>query len=280
MTIEEAYNHFVQQLESIYDQREAANIADWVFESVSGLKRVDRLIKKKEEITDERLFDILKELLTHKPVQYVLGEAWFCKMKFRVNEHVLIPRPETEELVENVRMCECVNVRINPGILDIGAGSGCISISLKKIIPQGIVIGIDVSDEALKVARENAVELNADVEFIQLNFLDKNEWGGLGKFDVIVSNPPYIPVNEKAKLDKNVALFEPHLALFVEDHDPLIFYRKIAEFAKGHLNTNGKIFVEVHEDYASEVSAIFKQHSFETEIRKDLYRRNRIVTAG
>ena len=281
MTVKHAYNHITDQLKTIYEPREAQSITDWVFESIAGIKRLDWLLKQHEEIDTQKLFEALDELLTHKPVQYVLGEAWFYKMKFRVNEFVLIPRPETEELVEDVRIGELEDGRMkNISILDIGTGTGCIAIALNKNVLGSTVTGIDISEEALNVAKENSIELGADIEFIQLDFLNKNEWRRLAKFDVIVSNPPYIPANEKEKLEKNVTEFEPHLALFVADNDPFIFYRRIAEFAKDHLQIDGKLFVEIHEDYATEVSSIFKSCNFKTEIKKDMYGRDRIVKAG
>jgi len=289
MTIEESYNHFVKKLNSIYDLREAGNITDWVFESVAGIKRIERLIRKNEQLNFKLLDVALKDLLTAKPVQYVLGEAWFCKMKFKVNEHVLIPRPETEELVEGVSQLLSgyggpslrSGVRMkNPAILDIGTGSGCIAISLKKALPGVNVMGIDVSADALELAKENARDLDSDVSFIQLDFLDEKSWKELSKYDVIVSNPPYIPLKEKEKLAKNVTHFEPGVALFVADEDPFIFYRKIGDFSKDHLNENGKIFVEVHQDFATPVAEIFQQQKLQTEIKKDMFGKDRIIIAG
>jgi release factor glutamine methyltransferase len=280
MTIEEAYNNFTEKLKTIYEPREANNVADWIFES-EGIKRLNRITGKQTTInqsTDQLINKKLKQLLQHKPVQYVLNEAWFYKMKFFVNEHVLIPRPETEELVEwIVEELKMKNEKLK--ILDIGSGSGCISIALKKELPGSEIISIDVSEEALKVARQNAIEQNVKIEFVQLDFLNEKSWSSLKSYNIIVSNPPYIPQNEKSKLDKNVIEHEPHLALFVQDNDPFIFYKRISEFAGSHLKKKGKIFVEVHEDYAAQVQKIFKERGFKIERRKDLHGRDRMICA-
>lgn len=287
MTIEEAYNNFTQQLKSISEVREANNIADWVFES-AGLKRLDRITNKLNQInesTHKQLNEKLRQLLQHKPVQYVLNEAWFYKMKFFVNEHVLIPRPETEELVEWVveeirnKKLEIRNKEVLFSILDIGSGSGCIPVALKKELPDAAITSIDISYEALEVAKQNATTQNVKIEFIQLDFLDVKSIKPLPLFNIIVSNPPYIPENEKSKLDKNVVDHEPHLALFVGDNDPFIFYKTIAAFAKTHLKKEGEIFVEVHENYAEEVKKIFEGKNFKTETRKDIYGRERMIKA-
>ncbi len=287
MAIDELYKQFVEQLKTIYDERESANIADWVFESVTGIKKLDRIIDKQQELnnsTIQQLQIVLQQLLRHKPVQYILGEAWFYKMKLKVNEHVLIPRPETEELVEwvieeirNKKADELITHNSQFNILDIGAGSGCISIALKKESPDADIFAIDVSDDALKVAHQNAADHKTAIHFWHLDFLNERLWQSLKSFNIIISNPPYIPANEKNKIPKNVVEHEPHLALFVADNDPFIFYKKIASFAYGHLKDGGKVFVEVHEDYSNQVQKLFAEKNFKTEIRKDLFGRERMI---
>ncbi|MDE3185427.1 MAG: peptide chain release factor N(5)-glutamine methyltransferase [Bacteroidota bacterium] len=276
MTTEKAYIDFVKSLKTIYDKREADNIADWIFEKITGSKRLERRFKRNNELKESEIWQLqnyLKELLQHKPVQYVLQEAWFYKMKFFVNGNVLIPRPETEELVEWI-----INDASKPtNIIDIGTGSGCIGIALKKELPRANVTAIDRSEKALEVAKINSIELNAEINFLQINFLKEEEWKSLQKYDLIVSNPPYIPIKEKEKLAKNVTEYEPGLALFVENNDPYIFYKKIAEFSKTHLKSNGKIYVEVHEDFAKEVKTIFVNAGFEVEIKKDIYGKERMI---
>ena len=296
MTVNELYKNFVGQLKIIYDERESTNITDWVFES-AGIKKLDRITEKRKQLnnsTVEQLNTKLLELLKHTPVQYVLGEAWFFKMKLFVNEHVLIPRPETEELVEwvvedvrgkmyDVRSKKSLNIPHPTShivhILDIGTGSGCIAIALKKELPGAEIFAIDVSKDALDIAKKNASDQNAEINFLQIDFLNEDHWKSLQSFHIIISNPPYIPESEKTKLAKNVVEHEPHVALFVTNYDPFIFYREIASFASKHLKENGKVYVEVHEDYSKEVQKIFAEKKFKTEIKKDIYGRDRMICA-
>ena len=285
MTTAQAYIDFKKKLEIIYNDREADNITDWIFENVTGLKKWERRIDQNNELSEidsNKLKKYLEESLQHKPVQYVLNEAWFYKRKFYVNENVLIPRPETEELVElivaDVRST-MLDVRYKESfrIIDIGTGSGCIPVSLKMELPYANVSAIDVSEKALFVAKKNAVELNAEIDFFQIDFLKENERNALQQYDIIVSNPPYIPIKEKEMLAKNVTEFEPGIALFVPDNNPFIFYEKMAKFAKSHLKENGKIYVEVHEEYAKNIKAIFENAGFISTIKKDIYGKERMV---
>ena len=285
MTAAQFYSLFLEKLVSIYDKREAENITIWVLENITGLKKWE--IRKSEGDLDSnvtlQLHKYLDELLQHKPVQYVLHEAWFYKMKFFVNEYVLIPRPETEELVSlivhDVKNKNHDSADNHFNIIDIGTGSGCIAISLKKELPGYDIIAIDISEKALSVAGKNANDLNATVEFLEINFLDESKWNLLPKYDVIVSNPPYIPGKETNTMEKNVTDFEPSIALFVPDNDPLIFYKAICKFAHSHLHEGGSIYVEVHENYAGEVSNIFGRNDFRCEIIKDIYGKERMIRA-
>ena len=282
MTVDECYKELVVQLRSIYDEREAANIADWVVERITGIKRIDRITdrqKQLDKITVQQLNNVQQQLLSHKPVQYVLGEVWFFKMKLKVNEHVLIPRPETEELVEWV-VDEFRMHSSGLRILDIGTGSGCIPIAVKRELPAAEVFAIDISEYALSVAKENADAQNAVINFLKLDFINETAWGSLPSFDIIISNPPYIPEKEISSLPENVVEYEPHLALFVTDEDPFVFYKKIAAFSNGHLKDGGKIFVEINERYAEEVKLIFEENHFTTETRKDMYGRERMISAS
>lgn len=285
MTRGEAYIDFIKKLETIYDGREAENISDWIFERTTGMKRWERKVNPHKEIKNseyQQLQKYLQELLKHKPVQYVLNESWFYKRKFFVNEDVLIPRPETEELVEWVVSGFDLQ---NPddskptNILEIGSGSGCISISLKKELPGAHVTAIDISAKALEVAKKNAGELNAEINFLQIDFLDETKWDSISECDIIVSNPPYIPFNEKEGLKKNVIDFEPELALFVEDNDPFIFYKKIARFSETHLKKEGKIYVEISEIKAEEIKGVFEKEGFVATIKKDIYGKERMIKA-
>ena len=316
MTIKAIYRNFLTQLQNIYSLNEATVITDWVFEKAAAIKRADIIANPDQPVnplTNDLLTIKLHELLQHKPVQYVLGEAWFCNMKLTVNKQVLIPRPETEELVQlassNGQVAVGNNLTVSKEqevgnwkqevgrkkqeigsrkqaeyiqfhILDIGTGSGCIAIALKKALPGTLVSALDISEGALAVAKENAITQNETITFLQVDFLDEAQWERLPMFDMIVSNPPYIPFGEKEKLDKNVSVYEPHTALFVPDDTPLLFYQKIAAFGKKHLNENGKIFVEIHEDHAKETASLFSQSYPEVIIKKDIFGKERIVIAS
>lgn len=281
MTVNELYRSLLTDLERLYPKSEATNISYLVFEHISGITR-QGIIKDPEKLVDkktEALFaDCILQLKMYKPVQYITGEAWFYKMKLKVSPAVLIPRPETEELVESATSY----LTGKPGltVLDIGTGSGCIAIAIKKNKPDAFATAIDVSSEALEIARENSIAQQTEINFLQIDFLDENMWKTLPSFDVIISNPPYIPSNEKNALDKNVIEFEPHLALFVENNRPLLFYEKIAAFGKTHLNKNGKIFLETHEQYAEETAFLFNNDLYTAEIKKDLSGKKRMVIAS
>jgi len=283
MTIKEYYRHYLRKLQTIYDLDEASVMAGWVFENKAGLKRSD-ILKDPELLlnidTIEKLNYTLHRLLQHEPVQYILGETLFCNLRFKVNQHVLIPRPETEELVEWIIEDDKKETHERHiSIMDIGTGSGCIAIAIKKKLPGINVSAIEVSKDALVTARENAIDNETKIDFIQLDFLDESSWNELHQFDIIVSNPPYIPVNEKEKLDKNVTLFEPHTALFVPDHSPLLFYEKIALFAKKHLKEDGKLYVETHEEFANATAHVFSKQFQEVELKQDLLGKNRMIKA-
>ena len=284
MTNKQIYRQFLHQLEQIYSSLEAMTITDWTFETVAGLKRSD-LIKNPDQVVENKIIlqlnSCLTELMQHKPIQYVLGEAWFFKIKFKVNDQVLIPRPETEELVQLI-LDDYNNKKYSQesgkilSILDIGTGSGCIAIALKNNLTNSVVHATDVSESALEIAKENALNLKAKINFISLDFLNENSWHQLPNIDIIISNPPYIPFEEKKILDKNVTHYEPHQALFVTDSSPFIFYEKIAAFGKKHLLANGKIFVEFHEDFAIQTAAIFEV-DYLVETKKDIFGKDRML---
>lgn len=277
MTVQAAQHHLMHQLSTIYDSREAANIADWVMENLTGFKKIDRLINKEASLNPQQLVlleEYTGELLLHKPIQYVLHEAWFCGMKLYVDENVLIPRPETEELVEWI-IADKPSAR---SILDVGTGSGCIPIALKKKLPKAEVYACDVSKPALELAMKNAREHDTLVNFLQIDFLHKNNWPALPKVDILVSNPPYIPLKDKAAMNRNVVQYEPHLALFVQDNDPLIFYAALAGFALSNLLPGGAIYAEIHEDLGNSVQELFSAKGFaHTELKKDMQGKNRMI---
>lgn len=280
MNLREVFERFKRQLLSYYDDNESVNISELVFDTILGVKKQDILMKGSTEIPPSKaqeINEIAARLQNNEPVQYILGEAWFYHLPFKVTNAVLIPRPETEELAW---LCIKFIEETNPkNLIDIGTGSGCIAVTIKNHYPQLLVDAIDVSEGALAIAAENAAKLKTNVNFSRIDFLNEAEWGKLGNYDIIISNPPYIPISGKDKMNVNVTAFEPHLALFTSDEDPFIFYRKIAAFAIEHLNKNGKIFTEVHEDYAKNVAEIFMNKGLNTTIIKDMQGKERIVTA-
>ncbi|HTN08383.1 peptide chain release factor N(5)-glutamine methyltransferase [Agriterribacter sp.] len=294
MTIYEGYRFVCEALYSIYERREAENVAALVMEKITGLGRMERMLHKDQilpEAEEDRLSHYTTLLLQQQPVQYVVGEAWFYGMPLYVNEHVLIPRPETEELVEWVMKDEKNRLQGagykgqgtggSPAILDIGTGSGCIAMALKKSIPESDVYAIDVSSKALAVAQQNAKTQQTAVQFLQIDFLNAAQTNALPLFDIIVSNPPYIPEKDKTDMHKNVLDFEPHAALFVKDNDPLLFYWAIAAFAGQHLQPDGCVYTEIHETMGEAVKNIFTQKGFtHTVVRKDMQGKDRMVSAA
>ena len=282
MTIAAARKYITEKLITIYDDGESTSIADLVLEHLTGKNKSEISSGKQSIITTEqkeKLELLLTRLLKHEPVQYVLNESWFAGMKFYVDKNVLIPRPETEELVEWI-IDNCKFPVNELKILDIGTGSGCIPIALKRRIRKAEVWSCDISAEAIEVAKRNAVTLGAEVNFMQLDFLNKNTWNQLPNFDIIVSNPPYVPEQNKAAMKPNVLQYEPATALFVPDNNPLIFYKAIAEFGKTHLNKDGNIYCEIHEDSGETVLNLFKDSGYKTELKKDMQEKDRMIRSG
>jgi release factor glutamine methyltransferase len=270
-----------QQLRGIYPEGEANSISDWVLEYITGKRRAERIASRKEGLEKEEqdiLDGILTRLMKQEPVQYVLKQAWFCGLKFYVDNRVLIPRPETEELVEWV-ISNCKFPIDQLTILDVGSGSGCIPVALKRRIRKADVWSCDKSKEALTVAIKNAEALGTTVHFIELDFLDHNQWQHLPDVNVIVSNPPYIPQHEGSQLAPNVREHEPHMALFVPDNDALVFYSAIAAFGKLKLKKEGSIYAEIHEDKAKEVLQVFCAQGYQCEIKKDMQGKERMIKA-
>lgn len=283
MTLHEAQQQLTKSLYDLYDNREAANISDWVMEHVTSMRKIDRIMHKQSPLPPEQIDQLqlyTRELLAHKPVQYVLHEAWFCGLPFYVDENVLIPRPETEELVEWIVTEAGGQKPTSPlSILDIGTGSGCIPISLKKKLPQAEVYACDVSEQALAVASKNAATQQTQVHFLPADFLNTETWPALPAVDIIVSNPPYIPYHNQNSMLQNVLAWEPHLALFVPNEDALVFYDAIARFAQKKLRPGGHIFVEIHEDLGAQTKALFELKGFKAEVKKDFQGKDRMVKA-
>lgn len=294
---------FIRELSSIYDEGEAESFFYLILEEKKQLRRIDLALQPDLVFSEADLQvwnSILEQLKLEIPVQYLLGKTHFYGLDFEVNENVLIPRPETEELVdwiiqENLKISSA-QFGIVSGekfkdlkILDIGTGSGCIAISLAKNLSNAQVFAIDVSEKALATAKKNAVMNQVEVNFIKTDILKTNDLEKLPasnfqfptQFDIIVSNPPYVRNLEKQEIKKNVLDHEPHLALFVEDDNALIFYRKIAELARKNLSPNGQLYFEINQYLGKEMVELLENLNFVTiELRKDIYGNDRMTRSS
>lgn len=274
------YQFYIEKLQTIYNIDESKAITNNVFEELLLVKPHQIKILN-IDISDEEennLLTILDRLLSHEPIQYILGKAWFYGNKFLVNKHTLIPRNETEELVELVvKTINNADFK-TPKILDIGTGSGCIAISLKLAIENSNVFALENSQEALLIAKQNAKELNAAINFIEDDILNIANPLTNQLFDVIVSNPPYILEKEKVEIETNVLNFEPHEALFVNNNEPLKFYEAIANYALQYLKTNGFLFFEINQKYGNETVKMLEEKGFlEIELLHDINGNDRMV---
>lgn len=275
---------FYTDLIEKYDKEEVSNFFYILSEFYYGINRLKLALSPDIEIENPKpILEALALLKVDKPIQYILGETEFFGLNFKVNEHVLIPRPETEELVSWVLAyySECSRESQNLNILDIGTGSGCIAISIAKNLPNAKVYALDVSEKALETAKQNAKLNNVEIEFIQDSILNPGHAELVStsvKFDVVVSNPPYVRILEKARMRPNVLDNEPHLALFVEDNNPLLFYKAICEFAKVNLKSNGKLFFEINEYLGEEMTDLLKEFNFlDIELKKDVFSKDRMI---
>ena len=272
--------YYCEQLCSIYDKDEANAMILILLEHYFNIDRIKMALEPDLRISESEMLTFhfaVKDLLKNKPIQYIIGETEFCDMKFKVNENVLIPRPETSEMIYKIVERQKTKDKRQLSILDIGTGSGCIAISIAKQIPNNKVYALDISEKALAVAKENASNNNVDVTFIHDDILSlKNKIET--KFDIIVSNPPYVRELEKAEMRNNVLDWEPHNALFVSNDDPLIFYRNILEFAKTNLNQEGEIWFEINEYLGKEMTDLCKEYGFsDVEIFKDFRGKERAL---
>ena len=273
---------FIEALETIYGFDEAESFFYLILEDKFQMKRLDLALDPAFEFSADALNvweELVTQLKTEIPIQYLLGNTEFFGLSFLVNENVLIPRPETEELVDwIIQEDKKIERQKEIKILDIGTGSGCIAISLAKNIPNAAVFAIDVSAKALKVAKKNAEINNVSVTFLEKNILETDDLEE--QFDIIVSNPPYVRNLEKQEIKKNVLDNEPHLALFVDDFDALIFYRKIALLATKNLKQGGKLFFEINQYLGAEMIALLHDNGFESvSLRKDIYGNDRMTRA-
>lgn len=278
MTVSALVDLFRQELVPIYGKGEVEQFIALAFEDVLEYSKLDIFMHGQEAIPNDliaRFFEILEKLKESKPIQYILGKTVFYGLPLQVNKHVLIPRSETEELIHWILKAEGKKPET---ILDLGTGSGCIALALKDQIKSARVYGADISIAALNVAKNNAIDNDLQVEFFQFDIISQESLGFM-KFDLIVSNPPYVRISEKEWMEKNVLNNEPHLALFVEEEDPLLFYRKIVDLAEGHLNKHGRLFFEINEAYGAEVVQLLKDRGFENvTMKKDFNGKDRMVS--
>ena len=278
MSVSTIVQLFRQELSSMYPKGEVESFIALAFEDVLEYSRVEVIMNTHEVIPFqyiERFFGILESLRKFQPIQYILGKTVFYGLPIQVNSHVLIPRPETEELVHWI-----LKDKWDEGItvLDLGTGSGCIALALKDHLKKAVVHGADISIEALNVAKRNAVENGLPVDFFQFDIISQESLGFM-KYDIMVSNPPYVRMSEKEWMQKNVLNHEPHPAIFVDEEEPLIFYRKIVDLAQGHLKKRGKIFFEINEAYGPDVVQLLEDRGYEeVTLKKDYNGKDRMVS--
>lgn len=280
MSLQELKQVFKEALASEYESIELNSLMSMLFEHITGWDQIKQVLNKdlplSKEIID-KTNEALLSLKEGKPIQYIIGKAWFMGNEYKVDESVLIPRPETEELVDWI--IEYATIIDKPlQILDVGTGSGCIPISLKLALPNCMLAGLDISETALQTAKHNAAKLNADISWMQEDILNTTYLPN--QFDIIVSNPPYIPFKENVNMQVQVKYFEPPIALFVKDADPLIFYRTIARLGKQYLKPNGQLFFEMHYDQGKALLTLFEEMGFHAELRQDMFGKDRMLRAS
>ena len=274
-------SYYAQQLFKIYDERETETFIFMLLEEYAGISKSEIIINPELTINESELLNIhfaVKDLKNFKPIQYILGKTEFFGIPILVNPDVLIPRPETEELVDWV--IQDANKDKQSSILDVGTGSGCIAIALKNALPKATIHAIDNSSKALEIANQNALMNQADIKFSQLDFLEKKDWNNLGQYDIVISNPPYVRHMEKVEMKKNVLNYEPESTLYVDDNNPLIFYKSIAEFGLDHLKINGSIYCEINQYLSKETVKLFGSYGFkDIQLKKDFKGNDRFIKA-
>jgi release factor glutamine methyltransferase len=280
MSLQEIKIFLKQKLASKIDAVELSSLIGMLIEAVTGWNRMQQIVNVNTELTKEQQTQIeqyAEQLLSGKPIQYILAKAWFMGNEIMVNEHVLIPRPETEELVEwIISYASIMNKPLS--ILDLGTGSGCIPIALKLALPNCTLTGLDISKDALAVAQMNAKNLNVSIDWMEEDILNTAALDT--SYDIMVSNPPYIPLREKKDMQEQVLNFEPSIALFVSNEDPLIYYRAIAKIGKQNLSKNGQLFFEIHYDQGKAILALLDELNYHAELRQDSFGKNRMIRAS
>jgi release factor glutamine methyltransferase len=269
-----------EKLSLLYPPSEVESLTRLILEHVTGLSRLHLHLNQTEQLPDAKIMQIMEivnRLQSHEPIQYIIGETEFYGLKFTVSPGALIPRAETEELVDWIVHEEGARSK---SLLDIGTGSGCIPIAIDKNSGMELIEGWDISEDALKLARHNAARNNSKVQFSLQDIFQPTGIAASAKWDVIVSNPPYILVEESDQMERNVVEYEPHMALFVPNHDPLVFYRAIALFAKDHLQLHGNLYFEINESQGAQVVELLSAHGFcDILIRKDFQGKTRMIRA-
>jgi len=281
MTLAESLKHQFQRLQAVTDADEARAMSTVLLEYVLQIEREQFHKQQHTTLTPfeiDHLSTLSNRVINGEPLQYVLGEAWFCGLKLMINPHVLIPRPETEELVEWI-ISNCRFPVSTLQILDIGTGSGCIALALKRRIRKAHVTAADIDENALQVARHNASALGIDITCVQMDLLNPLEWSKIPLSDLIVSNPPYISPEEKAAMSSRVLDHEPHLALFAPGKDPLIFYKQLAVLTRTHLKPGGQLFAELNASHAMDIVSLMKAAELQTEIKEDMQGKKRMLRA-
>ena len=284
--LKEVKTKFLSELNGLYELEEIENFFFMLIEHYLDFNRLSVALTPEKSFSVEDLkpiTDALQDLKKNIPIQYILGETEFYGLPFKVNKNVLIPRPETEELVDWILKTESNKRDIQLNILDIGTGSGCIAISLAKKLPQANIYALDISEEALVIAKLNAEINDVDIQFVQGNILNSQTWNSEIKstaFDIIVSNPPYVRKLEQGQMRENVLNYEPHLALFVNNEDPLQFYKAIAEYALKNLKMNGVLYFEINEYLGNQMSQLLEKYNFNSiELKQDLFGKDRMIKA-
>ncbi len=280
MSLQDTKHAMKHQLSHLYDALEMNSMVNILIEEVTGWDALHQNLHKNDALDTlqtDQLNHYVDQLLTGKPLQYIIGKAWFMGKSYYVNEAVLIPRPETEELVEwIIEYAQIINKPLN--IVDIGTGSGCIPISLKLAIPNAHLTAIDISKEALAIAQKNAASQHVTIEWMEKDILHTKQLKE--QYDIIISNPPYIPLREKVNMQSQVTDHEPAIALFVPDQYPLIFYSKIAHIGKSALKPNGQLFFEIHYDQGEAIMTLLNEMGYHAELRQDIYGKDRMVRAS
>ncbi len=283
MTIKNAKIYIRKELSEFYPENEITAFISIIFSELFGLTTIQLILKENDSLTEteyDTLKNTINRLKNQEPLQYIIGQTEFFSLKFNVSPAVLIPRSETEELVDLIIQENRNKAKLS--ILDIGTGSACIAVALAKNLSNATVFALDISLKALKLAQKNASYNDVNIAFIQediLNF-DSNKRFANQTFNIIVSNPPYVRVSEKQQMSKNVLAFEPETALFVDDNNPLVFYKAITCFAKQHLSVNGKLYFEINEQFGNDVKALLLSSGFsDVEIIKDINGRDRIASS-